>query len=71
AALFARGHWPANYEPPLRLYVTENDDGTATLSYKLPTFVFSAYPDGGPELVELATELDGILAAIAENAVSR
>ncbi len=61
---------PAQVEPPLRLYVTENDDGTATLSYKLPTVVFSAYPDGGPELAALATELDAILAEIAENAVS-
>ncbi len=62
---------PAQIEPPLRLYVTENEDGTATLSYKLPTVIFSAYPDGGPALAELATELDGILAEIAKNAVTQ
>lgn len=66
-----RASVPAQVEPPLRLYVTENEDGTATLSYKLPSVVFAAYPDGGPALAELAEELDGILAGIAENAVSR
>ncbi len=58
----------AGIEAPLRLYLTENDDGTATLSYRTATHVFAPYTDGGFELEDLAGELDGILAAIAENA---
>ncbi len=60
----------AGIEAPIRLYVTENDDQTATLSYKTPTFVFSPYFDeGGDELTALATELDGIFKTIADQAV--
>ncbi|MXN66596.1 DUF302 domain-containing protein [Stappia sp. GBMRC 2046] len=56
-------------EAPIRFYVTENEDGTATLSYKTPSFVFSPYFDeGGEALVELARELDGIFEAIAKSA---
>ncbi len=61
----------AGIEAPLRLYLTENADGTATLSYKLPSFVFSPYfADGGEALESLAAELDGILAAIADQAAA-
>lgn len=60
---------PAGIEAPLRLYLTENDDGSATLSYKRPTAVFAPYADGGG-LKTLAEELDGILAQIAEAAAN-
>jgi uncharacterized protein (DUF302 family) len=62
----------AMIEAPIRLYVTENPDGTATLSYKTPTAVFAPYfDDGGAELRAIAAELDGIFAAIAATAVGR
>jgi uncharacterized protein (DUF302 family) len=59
----------AGIEAPLRLYLTENDDGTATLSYRTASFVFAPYDDGGEALDALAAELDGILASIAAAAV--
>jgi uncharacterized protein (DUF302 family) len=56
-------------EAPIRFYVTENPDRTATLSYKKPSFVFSPYFDeGGDALKALAAELDGIFARIADAA---
>ncbi|MGF1446465.1 MAG: DUF302 domain-containing protein [Pikeienuella sp.] len=61
----------AMIEAPIRFYVTENADGTATLSYKTPSFVFGAYEDdGGAELMALAAELDEIFAAIAARATA-
>lgn len=60
----------AMIEAPIRMYVTENPDGTATLSYKTPTHVFAPYADeAGPELAKIAAELDTIFAAIAAEAV--
>lgn len=60
----------AMIEAPIRFYVTGNADGTATLSYKTPSFVFAPYmAEGGAELGEVAAELDGIFGAIAAGAV--
>ena len=60
----------AMIEAPIRMYVTSNPDGTATLSYKTPTHVFSPYFDeGGVELREIAAELDAKFAAIAAHAL--
>ncbi|MEM8813370.1 MAG: DUF302 domain-containing protein [Pseudomonadota bacterium] len=59
----------AGIEAPIRFYITENPDSTATLSYKTPTAVFSPYfDDGGNDLEILAGELDVIFAKIAEEA---
>ncbi len=59
----------AMIEAPIRLYVTEDDAGNATLSYKTPSFVFAPYiPEAGPALAETAAELDAIFLAIAEAA---
>lgn len=59
----------AGIEAPIRVYVTENPDGTATLSYKLPSFVFAPYMDeGGEALAALAAELDALFAAVAADA---
>ena len=56
----------AMIEAPIRMYVTENEDGTATLSYKLPSTVFAPYTEeAGPRLTEIGVELDEIFAAIA------
>jgi uncharacterized protein (DUF302 family) len=58
----------AGIEAPLRLYLTENADGTATLSYVTAAQVFAPYTDGGSELRQLAGELDAILETIAAKA---
>lgn len=59
----------AMIEAPIRFYVTENTDGSATLSYKTPSFVFAPYADeGGSELTAIAQELDARFAAIAQAA---
>ncbi len=61
---------PAGIEAPIRLYVTENEDGTATLSYKTPSAVFAPYMDGGTTLRDLAAELDEIFDRIARQAAA-
>ena len=61
----------AMIEAPIRLYVTENEDGTATLSYKTPSLVFAPYFDeGGDELIAIAAELDAKFAAIAARVIA-
>ena len=59
---------PAGIEAPIRFYITENADGTATLSYKTPSAVFAPYEDGGAKLRDLAAELDVIFDKIARQA---
>ncbi len=60
----------AMIEAPIRVYVTEEPDGSATLSYKTPSHVFAPYvAEGGADLVAAAQELDGIFAAVAAQAV--
>ncbi|MCE8554035.1 DUF302 domain-containing protein [Ruegeria pomeroyi] len=61
----------AMIEAPIRFYVTENTDGTATLGYKLPSRVFAPYLDeGGDELAAIAAELDARFAAVAAQAIA-
>ena len=61
----------AGIEAPIRFYLTEESDGTSTLSYKTPSTVFAPYMDeGGGALAALASELDGVFATIAERTVS-
>ena len=61
----------AGIEAPIRIYVTENPDGTATLSYKKPSTVFAPYADeGGDALKSIGAELDDIFARIAERATA-
>ena len=60
----------AMIEAPIGMYVTENTDGTATLSYKLPSTVLAPYmAEAGPDLATIAADLDVEFAAIAEAAV--
>ena len=62
----------AGIEAPIRVYVTENTDGTATLSYKHPGHVFAPYMDeGGDKLKALAEELDALFAALVEDAAGQ
>lgn len=59
----------AMIEAPIRFYVTEESDKTATLSYKTPSFVFAPYvTEGGAPLVALAAQLDARFDAIALDA---
>lgn len=59
----------AGIEAPIRFYVTENSDGTATLSYKAPSTVFAPYADEGKDALRtIAAELNAIFAKIAETA---
>lgn len=61
----------AMIEAPIRFYVTENPDGTATLAYKLPSAVFAPYAgEGGAALAQAAADLDTAFAAIAARAVA-
>jgi uncharacterized protein (DUF302 family) len=57
---------PAGIEAPLRIYITENPDGTASLTYRIPSAVFAPY--GSQALDEMAKELDGIFQNIVRDA---
>jgi len=58
----------AGFEAPLRLYTTERADGTAALTYRLPSAAFAPY--GNPEIDAMARELDGIFERIVDTAVN-
>jgi len=60
---------PAGIEAPIRFYVTEDADGSASLAYRTPSAVFAPYEDGGEALAALAAELDELFAAVAAQAV--
>lgn len=61
----------AMIEAPIRFYVTEDADGTATLSWKEPGFVLAPYVnEGGAELQEIAADLERRFAAIAAAATA-
>ncbi len=61
----------AGIEAPIRVYITENADETATLSYKKPSHVFSPYMDeGGEKLKMLATQLDMVFDILATKAAA-
>lgn len=60
---------PAGIEAPLRFYLTENSNGTATLTYRKPSAVFSVY--GSADLDAMAAELDGIWAKIVSGTLSK
>ena len=57
---------PAGIEAPIRLYVTENPDGTASLTYRTPSALFAPYKSD--KLNEMAAELDAIFDRIARDA---
>lgn len=58
---------PAGIEAPLIFYITENTDGTASLSYRSPSATFAPY--GSAALDAMAAELDVIFASIAAAAI--
>lgn len=62
---------PAGIEAPMRFYLTENKDGTSTLSYKTPSHVFAPYfADAKPDLKAMARELDVVFQAIHDATVA-
>ena len=58
----------AGFEAPIRIYVYENADGTATVSYPPPSVVLAPYRH--PDVQAVARELDGIFKAIVERGVA-
>jgi hypothetical protein len=61
----------AGIEAPVRFYLLENSDGSATLAYRPPGVVFTPYfNEGGSELRKLAAELDAPRPTAAADAVS-
>lgn len=57
---------PAGIEAPLRIYVTENPDRTASITYRKPTAVFGPY--ASKALDKMARELDPIFERIVRDA---
>lgn len=68
AVRMLRASVPAGIEAPLRLYVTENSDATASLSYRKPSDVFASY--GNRDLDDMAAELDVIFGNIVRAATA-
>ncbi|MBI4587398.1 MAG: DUF302 domain-containing protein [Candidatus Rokubacteria bacterium] len=58
----------AGFEAPMRIYLYENSDGTATLTYFKPSAVFRPYPQ--PEVAKVAAELDLIFQKIVAQALA-
>jgi uncharacterized protein (DUF302 family) len=57
---------PAGVEAPLRIYVTENADGTAAISWRPPSAVFAPYRN--EKLDAMAKELDPVFERIVHDA---
>jgi uncharacterized protein (DUF302 family) len=57
---------PAGFEAPMRLYVTESPDRTATVTYRTATALFAPYAN--PDLDPLARDLDQLFARIVADA---
>lgn len=57
----------AGIEAPIRIYVTENPDGTASVTYRTPSALFAPYQSD--KLNALAAELDPIFERIVRDAV--
>jgi uncharacterized protein (DUF302 family) len=60
---------PAGIEAPLRIYVMENTDKTATMIYRRPSAVFAPY--GSDKLDAMARELDPIFEKIVRDAAGQ
>jgi|SRR2546422_6158780 len=58
----------AGFEAPIRIYVYENADGTATVGYVPPSPIFASYAN--PEVKKIAAELDPIFEAIVRRTLS-
>jgi uncharacterized protein (DUF302 family) len=57
---------PAGIEAPIRIYLTENSDGTASVTYRRPSALFAPYRSA--ELDAMARELDPVFEKIVQDA---
>ena len=58
----------AGFEAPVRIYLYENPDGTAALTYLPPSSVFASYAH--PEVKKVAAELDPIFKSMVDRALA-
>ena len=58
---------PAGVEAPLRLYLTEDAKGRASVSWRAPSAVFAPY--GSADLNAMARELDPVFEKIVRDAI--
>jgi uncharacterized protein (DUF302 family) len=58
----------AGFEAPIRIYLYENSDGTATLTYIKPSAILRPYTQ--PEVGKVAAELDPIFEKIVAQALA-
>ena len=58
----------AGIEAPIRLYITEQPNGKARLTYRLPSHLFGAYKV--PALDEMGKDLDAIISRIVKQALN-
>ncbi|MFQ5947162.1 MAG: DUF302 domain-containing protein [Anaerolineae bacterium] len=56
------------YEAPIRIYLYENPDGTATVNYIKPSVLFEVYSH--PEVAKVGAELDPIFEKIVREALA-
>ena len=69
AVRMLKASWAAGIEAPIRVYVTEAGDGSAHVTYRLPSHVFGAYEVA--DLTAMGAELDGEVEAILADAGTR
>ena len=60
---------PAGIEAPIRIYVTEDTDGKASVTYRTPSAAFAPY--GNAQLDAVARELDPVFDKIVRDALAR
>jgi uncharacterized protein (DUF302 family) len=60
---------PAGIEAPIRFYITENADDTASLTYQMPSAVFAPY--GSADLDAMAEEMDPIWQQIVDDTLAK
>jgi uncharacterized protein (DUF302 family) len=58
----------AGFEAPMRFYVTEHADHTASVIYRRASALWDPY--GAPALLELGVELDALFAEIVKSATA-
>jgi uncharacterized protein (DUF302 family) len=61
---------PAGFEAPMRLYVTENPDHTASVTYRIPSALIAPYAEQNAEITHLAQDLDNLFAKIVADALA-
>jgi len=60
---------PAGIEAPIRIYVTEDADGKAAITYRTPSAMFAPY--GNSQLDAMAVELDPVFDRIVRESATK